>query len=113
MFDLGFGMGEILFIGILALIFVGPRDLPKLMYEIGKKLNFLRGLADDFKRGMNEIVYQEEAQKLKAEILKQKAELENAITPAQLIASENASDRAAEAQILPEAKAFDTNFIKK
>lgn len=86
MFDLGFGAGELLLIAMLALIFVGPKDLPKLMYEIGKKISYLRGLGDDFRRGMNEIAYQEELVKLKQEIETQKSSLEQAASSVSLTA---------------------------
>ena len=52
MFDLGWT--ELLVIGIVALIVVGPKDLPVLFRNIGKFVGRMRGMAREFSRAMNE-----------------------------------------------------------
>ena len=52
MFDIGFG--ELLVIGIVALIVVGPKDLPMLFRNVGKFMGKARGMAREFSRAMNE-----------------------------------------------------------
>lgn len=52
MFDLGFG--ELLIIGIVALIVVGPKDLPVLFRNAGRFMGKARGMAREFSRAMNE-----------------------------------------------------------
>ena len=51
MLDLGWS--ELLLIGIVALIVVGPKDLPKLFRNIGRWVGKARGLATEFQRAMN------------------------------------------------------------
>lgn len=50
MFDLGWG--EMLLIGVVALIVVGPKDLPVLFRSIGQFVGKARGLAREFSRAM-------------------------------------------------------------
>ncbi|MCV6585873.1 MAG: Sec-independent protein translocase protein TatB [Marinibacterium sp.] len=52
MFDLGWT--EILVIGIVALIVVGPKDLPVLFRNVGRWVGRLRGMAREFSSAMNE-----------------------------------------------------------
>lgn len=52
MFDLGWS--ELLLIAIVALIVVGPRDLPVLFRNIGRWVGKARGMAREFSRAMNE-----------------------------------------------------------
>lgn len=50
MFDLG--MSELLVIGIVALIVIGPRDLPGLFRSLGKFTAKMRAMAREFSRAM-------------------------------------------------------------
>lgn len=52
MFDLGWS--ELLLIGIVALIVVGPKDLPVLFRNIGRWVGKARGMAREFSRAMND-----------------------------------------------------------
>lgn len=52
MFDLGFA--ELLVIGIVALIVVGPKDLPVLFRNVGRWIGRIRGMAREFSRAMND-----------------------------------------------------------
>ncbi len=52
MFDLGWS--ELLVIGIVALIVVGPKDLPVLFRNVGRFVGKARGMAREFSRAMNE-----------------------------------------------------------
>lgn len=45
------GWAETLFISLLAFIIIGPKDLPKVLFMLGRFLRALRNLSDDF---MNE-----------------------------------------------------------
>ncbi|MDP5216606.1 Sec-independent protein translocase protein TatB [Ruegeria sp. 2205SS24-7] len=52
MFDLGWT--ELLVIGIVALIVVGPKDLPVLFRNVGRWVGKARGMAREFSQAMNE-----------------------------------------------------------
>ena len=52
MFDLGWS--ELLVIGITALIILGPRDLTKMVRELGRFTGKLRRMARDFQRAMED-----------------------------------------------------------
>ncbi len=52
MFDLGWT--ELLLIGIVALIVVGPKDLPVMFRTLGKFTGRLKGMAREFSTAMNQ-----------------------------------------------------------
>ena len=48
------GWMELLVIGVVALIVVGPKDLPMMFRKLGQFTGRLRGMARDFQRAMND-----------------------------------------------------------
>ena len=50
----GFSWGEILIVAIVALIVVGPKDLPVLFRKGGQFVGKMRGMAREFSRAMND-----------------------------------------------------------
>ena len=52
MFDLGWA--ELLVIGIVALIIVGPKDLPILFRKVGQFMGKAKGMAREFSSAMND-----------------------------------------------------------
>ncbi|MEL7468452.1 MAG: Sec-independent protein translocase protein TatB [Pseudomonadota bacterium] len=51
---LDIGWQELLVIGALALIVVGPKDLPSLLRSVGQWVGKVRGMARDFQRAMTD-----------------------------------------------------------
>ena len=51
MFDIGWT--ELVLIGIVALIVIGPKDLPDLFRTLGRFTGRMRGMARDFQRAMD------------------------------------------------------------
>lgn len=62
------GLGELLLLAVLALVVVGPKDLPKLMKTVGRAVGQMRRLADDFRAGFEQMAREAEIESLKAEI---------------------------------------------
>src|SRR5215831_17200168 len=63
-----FGFQEILLLGIIALVVVGPKDLPLLLRKLGKWTAKLRGMAQEFRTGFDELARQAELDELKREV---------------------------------------------
>jgi sec-independent protein translocase protein TatB len=62
------GFNEIIILGILALIVVGPKDLPLLFRKLGRWTAKLRGMAQEFRTGFDELARQAELDELKREV---------------------------------------------
>ncbi|MES1199775.1 MAG: Sec-independent protein translocase protein TatB [Pseudomonadota bacterium] len=62
------GFQEIVLLGILALVVVGPKDLPLLLRKLGKWTAKLRGMAQEFRTGFDELARQAELDELKKEV---------------------------------------------
>ncbi|HEU0017120.1 MAG TPA: Sec-independent protein translocase protein TatB [Methyloceanibacter sp.] len=54
MFDIGWS--ELLVIGVVAIVVVGPKELPRLMRTFGQYTGKLRAMASDFQRQFEEAV---------------------------------------------------------
>ncbi|MDP3489162.1 MAG: Sec-independent protein translocase protein TatB [Phenylobacterium sp.] len=62
------GAGELLLIGIVALVVVGPKDLPMLMRRLGQFTARLRGMAAEFRASFDEMGRQSELDDLRKEV---------------------------------------------
>ena len=62
------GVPEFLLIGVIALIVVGPKDLPMLMRKVGKFVAHLRGMASEFRASFDELARQSELDELRKEV---------------------------------------------
>ncbi|MEO6655530.1 MAG: Sec-independent protein translocase protein TatB [Pyrinomonadaceae bacterium] len=59
------GTSELFLVGIVALIFLGPRKLPELAKKAGKIMSEFRGTANEFKQTwQKEVNFEEEAKSL-------------------------------------------------
>jgi sec-independent protein translocase protein TatB len=65
---LGLGWTEMLVIGIAALIFVGPKDLPVVMNRIGKIAGQIRRMGSEFQREINKTSGLDEVRNLRNSI---------------------------------------------
>jgi sec-independent protein translocase protein TatB len=63
MFDIGWS--ELLVVGALALIVVGPKDLPKMLRTFGKYTAQARGMAREFQRSMEDAAREADLSDLK------------------------------------------------
>lgn len=62
------GFQEILLLGVLALVVVGPKDLPLMLRKLGRWTARLRGMANEFRTGFDELARQAELDELKKEV---------------------------------------------
>ena len=79
MFD--FDVGKLLLIGVVALIFIPPKDLPEALRQIGRLVGQARRMAGDFQNQFNEAIREAELTDLKDEFnqMKKTASLEGAL----------------------------------
>lgn len=63
-----FGVAEFLLLAIVALIVVGPRDLPVMMRKMGKAVGKAKGMAREFQSAFDDIARQAELEELRNEI---------------------------------------------
>jgi len=59
-----FGWGEIFLVGIIVIIVIGPKDLPKFIKQIGLLAKNIRKISSDFKSSINEIAEESEIKEL-------------------------------------------------
>lgn len=64
----GIGGFEILVIGLVALLVVGPKDLPMLMRKVGQFVAKARGMANEFRASFDEMARQSELDDLRKEV---------------------------------------------
>jgi sec-independent protein translocase protein TatB len=62
------GMSELVVIAIVALIVVGPKDLPVLLRRFGQFMAKLRGMAAEFRASFDEMARQSELDELRKEV---------------------------------------------
>jgi sec-independent protein translocase protein TatB len=62
------GGSELLIIAAVALIVVGPKDLPILMRKIGQFIGKMRGMANEFRASFDEMARQSELDELRKEV---------------------------------------------
>lgn len=62
MFDIG--SSELLLIVIVAIVVIGPKDLPRALYKVGQIVGKARGMARHFRTGIDAMVREVELQEL-------------------------------------------------
>lgn len=71
MFDIGWS--ELLFLGVLAILVVGPKDLPRMMRVIGQYTGKIKAAAREFQRSFDEMARESELKELRKQIAEAKA----------------------------------------
>ena len=88
MFD--FDASKLLIVGVVALIVIGPKDLPRVLRQVGQMVTKLRRMAGEFQGQFMEAMKEADLQDLKNEVtkLKETASLDVAFNPVADIKSE-------------------------
>ena len=58
MFDIGWS--EMLLVGLVAIVVIGPQELPAALYGIGKIFKKFRKFSGDIQKSLDEILHEEE-----------------------------------------------------
>lgn len=66
MFDIGWT--ELLFLGVLAILVVGPKDLPRMMRVVGRYVGKARAMAREFQRSFDDMAREAELEELKQQV---------------------------------------------
>jgi sec-independent protein translocase protein TatB len=66
--DFGLSWSHMLLVLVVALVVVGPKDLPKLMRKMGQWTAKARGMADQFRRSFDDMARQSELDELRKEL---------------------------------------------
>ena len=64
----GLGTAELIVIAVVALIVVGPKDLPVLLRKLGRFMGKVRAMATDFRASFDEMARQSELDDLRKEV---------------------------------------------
>jgi sec-independent protein translocase protein TatB len=62
MFDIGYS--ELLVVAIVALIVIGPKDLPRVMRTVGQWMGRARGMARHFRSGIDTMIRESELEEM-------------------------------------------------
>ncbi|MBE7637680.1 twin-arginine translocase subunit TatB [Sneathiella sp. P13V-1] len=83
MFDIGWS--EMVFVAIIAVLVIGPKDLPRAIATVGKYVRKLRGMAREFQSGIDDIAREADLDDLKKTIKGEdfdiKKQVEDAVDP--------------------------------
>jgi sec-independent protein translocase protein TatB len=77
MFDVAWS--ELMVVGAVALVVIGPKDLPKVMREVGKLVNQGRTMARSFRSGFDDMMRESELDDIRLKTKTQFDEIENNI----------------------------------
>jgi sec-independent protein translocase protein TatB len=67
---LDFGMSELLLIGVVALVFIGPKDLPKALRVAGFWFRKARTLSREFQTSVEQMIREAELDEMRRELKK-------------------------------------------
>ena len=83
MFDIGWS--EMVFVAIVAVLVIGPKDLPGAIAAVGKYVRKIRSYARDFQSGIDDLAREAELDDLKKTVsgddFNIKKQVENAVDP--------------------------------
>lgn len=60
----GIGYSELLVIGIIGLVVIGPKDLPRVMREVGRWVGKAQGMARHFRAGIDTMIREAELEEM-------------------------------------------------
>jgi sec-independent protein translocase protein TatB len=64
----GLGFSEIIVLAVIALLVIGPKDLPVFLRTLGRWTRKMQGMAAEFRQGFDELARQAELDELRKEV---------------------------------------------
>jgi sec-independent protein translocase protein TatB len=83
MFDFGIGYTELMVVAIVAVIVIGPKDLPKVLRAFGKTMAKVRGMAREFQGHLDQAMREAGVDEVKKEVQNLKSTVTSAAEPVQ------------------------------
>ena len=116
MFDFGVGYSEMFVLALIAVIVIGPKDLPKVLRAFGRTMAKMRGMAKEFQghvdvamkdAGLEDVKKDFQALKIGNPMTSIKTEITSSLSPPNNDFDKyfGASDEAAKSAVKPDAKA--------
>jgi sec-independent protein translocase protein TatB len=68
MFDFGIGYTELFVVAMVAIIVIGPKDLPRVLRAVGKTVGKMRGMAREFQGHLDSAMKEAGLEDVKKEI---------------------------------------------
>jgi sec-independent protein translocase protein TatB len=75
MFDFGVGYSELFVLALIAVLVIGPKDLPKVLRTLGQFMNKMRGMAREFQGHVDSAMRDSGFNELKKDVQGLKAEM--------------------------------------
>jgi sec-independent protein translocase protein TatB len=88
MFDFGIGYTEIAVIAIVAVIVIGPKDLPKVLRAFGRTMGKLRGMAREFQGHLDQAMKEAGLEDVKKEVQNLRSSVETVSNPIKAVKTE-------------------------
>jgi sec-independent protein translocase protein TatB len=92
MFDFGIGYTEMVVVAIVAIIVIGPKDLPKVLRALGQTVKKMRGMAREFQGHLDEAMRDAGLEDVKKEVQNLKSTVSAATNPVGTIAKSVVTD---------------------
>ncbi len=88
MFDID--AGKILVVGVVALLVIGPKDLPRVLRTVGQTVGKMRRMATEFQNQFMEAIKEADLEDVKKEIsaINESAKIDTAFDPASMMRQE-------------------------
>jgi sec-independent protein translocase protein TatB len=101
MFDISWS--ELLILGIVTLIFVGPKEMPRFLGTLGKYAGMVRRQAQEFRQQFDDAMREAELQRIKEEVEGMSRAIEKSVREADQLGKESIESAKSEMRALGDA----------
>jgi sec-independent protein translocase protein TatB len=97
---LDFDYSKLIILGLVALILVGPKDLPRMLHTLGKWVGKMRAMSNQFRQAFDQVVRDVELEEMEKKWAAQNAEIMS-VHPMISGSAESANDKPPETVASP------------